>query len=98
MQDVGENLPQTAKSNGSGIWPIGPQYKGDKPFAKRMRHHQSWYRSVLGLDYGTGPSPSSTSRYGNMLTEADGAAGRTFSRLRSLRWRTRARGNPPWNR
>ena len=79
VPDVGEDLPQTAKSDGTGIWPIGPQYKGDKPFAKHMRCHQSWYRArVLGLNYGTGPSPSSKSRLGSMLTRDDGAAGRNF--------------------
>lgn len=58
---------------------LGPQSAGDASFTARMRRHQSWYRwRVLGLAYGTGPTPSSTSRYGNMLTPEDGAAGRNF--------------------
>lgn len=58
---------------------LGPQHAGDDDFTRRMRFHQSWYRAVvLGLDYGVGPRASSKNRYGNMLTPADGNAGRNF--------------------
>ncbi len=44
-----------------------------------MRRHQSWYRAhVLGVPCGTGPRPSSTARYGNMLRREDGAQGLNF--------------------
>ncbi len=58
---------------------LGPQYAGDPPFRARMRRHQSWYRAeVLKRPCGIGPFHSSTSRYGNMLTRSDGAAGQNF--------------------
>lgn len=58
---------------------LGPQYSKDSPFAARMRLHQSWYRAnVLRVPYGTGPTPTSTSLYGNMLTSADGERGCNF--------------------
>lgn len=58
---------------------IGPQYAKDNPFAARMRFHQSWYRSkVLQVPYGTGPKPSNTTWYGNMLAYADGQRGLNF--------------------
>ena len=58
---------------------IGPQYAKDKPFTARMRFHQSWYRSeVLKAPYGTGPKPSNTTWFGNMLTLADGERGLNF--------------------
>lgn len=58
---------------------LGPQYSKDSPFAKRMRLHQSWYRAnELGVRCGTGPHSTSTSHYGNMLTDADAKAGRNF--------------------
>ncbi len=59
---------------------IGPQSGSDKtPFARRMRLHQSWYRaSVLGVDYGTGPDRSGTTRYGNMLTGQSAEKGSNF--------------------
>jgi hypothetical protein len=58
---------------------IGPQYAKDKPFTARMRFHQSWYRSeVLKAPFGTGPKPSNTTWFGNMLTLADGERGLNF--------------------
>lgn len=58
---------------------IGPQYAKDNPFAARMRFHQSWYRSeVLKVPYGTGPKPSNTTWFGNMLNLADGERGLNF--------------------
>lgn len=58
---------------------IGPQFAGDNLLARKMRKHQSWYRvNVLNLPYGTGPGPNDNSYYGNMLTHADGEAGRNF--------------------
>jgi hypothetical protein len=44
-----------------------------------MRRHQSrWRAEVLGLPYGTGPTPTSTARYGNMLTTPDAERGANF--------------------
>lgn len=58
---------------------LGPQSASDSVFKARMRRHQSWYRkAVLGVPCGTGPYPKSTTRYGNMLTHADGAQGLNF--------------------
>lgn len=58
---------------------IGPQYKGDTPFTKQMRFHQSWYRAnVLNVPFGTGPGPRHTNSFGNMLTREDGAKGLNF--------------------
>jgi hypothetical protein len=57
----------------------GPQYAKDNAFTARMRFHQSWYRSnVLKVPYGTGPKPSNTTWFGNMLTYADGERGLNF--------------------
>jgi hypothetical protein len=58
---------------------IGPQCSSDNTFTARMRRHQSWYRAnVLRVPYGTGPGATATSQFGNMLTRADGEAGRNF--------------------
>lgn len=58
---------------------IGPQCARDNPFTARMRFHQSWYRAtVLGAPFGTGPTLTSTSSYGSMLTAQDADAGRNF--------------------
>lgn len=58
---------------------LGPQSDGDDALTARYRFHQSWYRAfVLAIPCGTGPRPSNTSRYGNMLRAEDGAAGRNF--------------------
>lgn len=58
---------------------LGPQHKSDKPFAKRMRFHQSWYRqNVLSVPFGTGPGPHHTNKFGNMLAREDGAIGLNF--------------------
>ena len=44
-----------------------------------MRRHQSGYRThLLRVPCGVGPKPTSTTQYGNMLTLADGKAGRNF--------------------
>jgi hypothetical protein len=57
----------------------GPQYSGDKPFTKRMRFKQSNYRAnVLKLPCGYGPTKTSTSKYGNMLTDAGANQGANF--------------------
>jgi hypothetical protein len=62
-----------------GVGGLGPQYAGDDPLARRMRLHQSWYRArVLAVPCGTGPTPKSAKRFGNMLTEADAEAGLNF--------------------
>lgn len=58
---------------------LGPQCPSDDRFKARMRRHQSWYRAnILKAPYGVGPERSSTKLYGNMLTPADGAAGKNF--------------------
>ena len=58
---------------------IGPQYKRDDEFSRRMRLHQSWYRAhVLRVPYGTGPDRPSRTPYGNMLTEDSAARGVNF--------------------
>ena len=58
---------------------IGPQYDGDDKFTRRMRLHQSWYRSeVLRVPYGVGPGGKSTKFRGNMLTEGPAEDGKNF--------------------
>ena len=58
---------------------VGPQSGSDDGFKKRMRLHQSWYRDrVLCVPYGTGPWKSSTTYYGNMLTEESAKDGLNF--------------------
>ena len=62
-----------------GMYGIGPQWKSDNDFTRRMRRHQSWYRAyVLKVPYGTGPWPWSRTPYGNMLTEQSAEAGLNF--------------------
>ncbi len=58
---------------------IGPQYKFDDEFTRRMRWHQSWYRArVLRVRHGTGPKPFSQTPYGNMLNEDAASRGLNF--------------------
>ncbi len=58
---------------------LGPQYAQDDPFTRRMRLHQSWWRaSQLDVACGVGPHATSPKRYGNMLTDEDGARGKNF--------------------
>jgi hypothetical protein len=58
---------------------LGPQCQGDPPYQAWMRRHQSWYRAeALCAPYGTGPTPSSTEHYGNMLAAEPAAAGGNF--------------------
>lgn len=59
---------------------IGPQCPSDTPkWKKRMRFHQSWFRSqVLSLNCGTGPYKSSTDFLGNMLTKGAAERGCNF--------------------
>lgn len=58
---------------------LGPQYTRDNLLARKLRKHQSWFRvNELKLSYGTGPGPNDANYYGNMLTRADGEAGRNF--------------------
>lgn len=73
-------IVQGTKGSKDGRWEIGPQSKSDKnAFTRRMRLHQSWYRAhVLKVPYGTGPKDTSTSLYGNMLTEASAKDGHNF--------------------
>lgn len=67
----------------AGITPgtdrYGPQYSRDSAFAARMRFHQSWWRAdVLGVPCGIGPTPSTRSRFGNMLETTAADAGMNF--------------------
>ena len=58
---------------------IGPQSKSDDVFRRRMRLHQSWYRDqVLCVPYGTGPGKTSSTCYGNMLTDESASCGLNF--------------------
>lgn len=58
---------------------IGPQHTNDDAFTRRMRLHQSWWRStVLRVSCGVGPHATSNAKYGNMLAEDDGARGINF--------------------
>ena len=58
---------------------IGPQYDKDKPFAARMRFHQSWYRAeILKVGWGKGPGPGHSRELGSMLTPHDGEQGLNF--------------------
>lgn len=59
---------------------FGPQLPGETGLAKRLRFHQSWYRSdVLGIaDFGVTPKP--TSRHlGSILPAAAAALGKNFT-------------------
>ena len=57
---------------------LGPQLPGERGFPKRMRLHQSWWRSaVLGLST-WGQLPRQGRRLGSLLSAADGAAGYNF--------------------
>lgn len=68
-----------SRPTSGGSLDLGPQYALDPPFTARMRLHQSWYRAqVLGVPCGTGPQAHHDSRYGNMLTTADGSAGKNL--------------------
>lgn len=65
--------------NDEVILDYGPQSPSDNAFARRMRFHQSWYRAtVLKVPCGTGPTPRSKTKYGNMLTAEDAARGPNF--------------------
>lgn len=63
---------------------VGPQssdpHKPDSDrFRARLRLHQSWWRTFrLRVPFGTGPTRSSTSPFGNMLLAEDGADGLNF--------------------
>ena len=77
---------------------IGPQYKGDSAFAARMRLHQSWYRAnVLGVPYGTGPTPKSASYYGNMLTAARRGRWAKLPHPRDRTGRATSSGSRKWD-
>lgn len=50
----------------------GPLVKTDNAFMARCRYQQSKYRvEVLKEDYGAGPTPASTTRYGNYLINGE---------------------------
>ena len=66
-------------SQGERVIEIGPQYQNDDDFTRRMRWHQSCYRArVLRVPHGAGPTPSSRTLYGNMLTADAAARGLNF--------------------
>lgn len=81
-----QHTPRTgSQSSDAHELEIGPQYAGDQPFTARMRFHQSWYRArVLKVPCGTGPNPTSTTSYGNMLRREDGDRGLNFLSPRIL--------------
>ena len=58
---------------------LGPQLSSDSPLLKRVRFHQSWYRSeILGIaDYGATPPPHSR-ELGSILTRRHGEGGFNF--------------------
>jgi hypothetical protein len=69
----------SAKTAAADAPTLGPQCSSDDPFTARMRRHQSWYRAnILRIPWGIGPKATSATQYGNMLTRADGEAGRNF--------------------
>lgn len=81
-QDQGPDPVPSSRTGGNteaAPCDLGPQHKGDSPFMARMRLHQSWYRAnILQVPCGTGPTRSSTNRFGNMLAAEDGTAGLNF--------------------
>ena len=54
---------------------FGPQCETDGPFRRMMRLHQSKWREAQGLPCGSNKQGRA---YGNLLTEADGKAGKNF--------------------
>jgi len=63
----------------SDAFDLGPQHPNDREFTARMRRHQSWWRAnVIKAPAGTGPRPTSSSTYGNMLADSEASAGRNF--------------------
>jgi hypothetical protein len=78
-----DNPSATAIAGSNAEMPVrlemARQHSKGVSFKARMRAHQSRYRAeVMQLACGTGPTRTSTTRLGNMLTRADGAAGRNF--------------------
>jgi hypothetical protein len=58
---------------------IGYQPTIEHGWIARMRLHQSWWRAFrLRVPYGTGPTRSSKTRYGNMLDDDGAARGLNF--------------------
>jgi hypothetical protein len=58
---------------------VGRQATGESGFIRRMRLHQSWWRTFrLRRPFGTGPYPTSTTPHGNMLDESGDEAGANF--------------------
>lgn len=54
---------------------IGPQSDSDDPWTRRMRLHQSWWRTFrLRVPFGSGRGAGSDHGYGNMLDGADATA------------------------
>lgn len=75
IQTVRDNKAESLNNQND----LGPQYTQDNLLARKLRKHQSWFRAnELKLAYGTGPGPNDANYYGNMLTRADGEAGRNF--------------------
>jgi hypothetical protein len=79
LKSAGNSVASDGVSSEDSGADLGPQYRGDSLFAARMRRHQSWYRAaIMKVPYGTGPTPASKSRYGNMLTRLDADGGLNF--------------------
>ena len=58
---------------------LGYQGPSGDMWVKRMRLHQSWWRTFrLRVPYGSGPTKNATRRYGNMLDAVGGDAGLNF--------------------
>jgi hypothetical protein len=58
---------------------LGPQSGTGDRWVRRMRLHQSWWRTFrLRVPFGTGPNKGSHSVHGNMLDDRGAADGRNF--------------------
>ena len=58
---------------------VGPQADSDAAWVRRMRLHQSWWRTFrLRVPFGTGPNKGSTTKLGNMLDDRGDVEGLNF--------------------
>ena len=77
--------PASSQPSAGSRGGVGPQVPSDDPWIARMRLHQSWWRDeVLGLPYGTGPSPNSTRELGSMLDDEGDRPGANFVNAAAL--------------
>jgi hypothetical protein len=82
LQDVTVRRPETADvgllADPLGTF-IGPQSSTGDRWVRRMRLHQSWWRTFhLRVPFGTGPNRGSHSWHGNMLDLRGAEQGRNF--------------------